>query len=125
MKITVSQKEKKLEITFKENKIVEKYRIAKAEDFLACVDRVVKLWQRRQRRHLQSRAVKLGLAPQIVICPSSTARQSKSKFYYPVDRFLKKRHNSKTCWKSAVLEFQNTGLLTERIIRSIILGLSF
>ncbi len=93
MKIEISQKEKKLEIVFKDKKFEESFIIAQADEFLACVDRVVKLWQSRQRRLKHRR---------------------RPKFYYPVDN-----------WKNAVLEFSNAGLLTERTIRAIMLGLSF
>ncbi len=78
MKIIVSQKEKKLEIIFEGGKVVDKYTIDKAEEFLGVVDRFI----RKSRIKLRS--------------------------------FNKVR-----------LEFHNTGLLTERIIRAIILGLCF
>ncbi len=78
MKITVSQKEKKLEIIFKDGKVVDKYTIAKAEDFLGVVD-----------------------------------------------RFIRKSKIDLVSLRKAGLRFENTGLLTERIIRSIILGLKF
>ena len=78
MKIIISQQGKKLSIIFKDGKIVDKYAIAKAEEFLVCVDKL-----------------------------------------------LKKHHTVKIDWKNVRLEFHNTGLLTERIIRSIILGLRF
>ena len=78
MKITVSQQDKKILITFKDGKIVDKYTIDKAEEFLVCVDKL-----------------------------------------------LKKHHTAEIGWRNAKLEFFNTGILTERVIRAIILGLSF
>ncbi len=105
MKIIVSQQGKKIEIIFSAHTpIVDKYTIDKAEEFLVYVDRVVKLWQSRQGR--------------FKCC-------KQPKFYSPVDKLLKKHHTTKIDWKNIKLEFHNTGLLTERIIRSIILGLSF
>lgn len=78
MKIIVSQQDKKLTAEFYHDKVIYKCAFAKAEDFLACID-----------------------------------------------KFLKKRHNSKTSWKSVELEFHNSGILTERVIRAIMLGLCF
>ena len=78
MKITISQQGEKLIAEFHHGKIVDKYTIDKAEEFLVCVDKL-----------------------------------------------LKKRHTVKIDWKNVKLEFHNAGLLTERVIRSIILGLSF
>ncbi len=74
MKIIVSQQNKKLLITFQQNKVVDNFTVAKSDEFLECVD-------------------KLKLSAED--------------------------------WENARLEFRNTGLLTERIIRVIILGLSF
>lgn len=104
MRVIISQQSKKLTAEFHQGKLVEKYRIDKAEEFLVCVDRVVKLWQSRQRR---------------------LKRRGRPKFYYPVDKLLKKRHTVKIDWKKAKLEFHNTGILTERVIRAIMLGLCF
>jgi len=79
MKIVVSQQGKKLSIIFENGKVVDKYTIDKAEEFLVCVDKL-----------------------------------------------LKKRQTVKISdFRDAKLEFHNTGILTERVIRSIILGLSF
>ena len=78
MKVIVSQKEKKIEIVFKDNKIVDKYTIDKAEEFLVCLD-----------------------------------------------RFIKKSRIEIKFLKNARLEFCNLGLLTERVIRAIMLGLDF
>ncbi len=80
MKITVSQKEKKLSITFRDKKFEESFIVDKAEDFLVCVDKLIKKY-------------KISSISQI--------------------------------GRIGHIEFHNTGLLTERIIRSIILGLSF
>lgn len=96
MKIIVSQQNKKILITFS-------LRINKADDFLMALDRVVKLWQRRQRRHLQG----------------------KPKFYHPVDKFIRKHKIKAESLKNTNLKFVNVGMLTERIIRSIMKGLSF
>jgi hypothetical protein len=46
-------------------------------------------------------------------------------FLVIVDKFLKKSNNELTIIKNTELEFVNTGVLTERIIRSIIVGLNF
>ncbi len=46
-------------------------------------------------------------------------------FLLAIDRFIKKRKIKIESLKKAGLRFENTGLLTERIIRSIILGLKF
>lgn len=48
------------------------------------------------------------------------------EFLACVDKLLKKHHTVKISdFENTKLEFHNTGLLTERIIRAIILGLSF
>jgi len=74
MTITISQQNKKISIEFCRGMVVDRFIIAKSDEFLECVD-------------------KLKLSAEN--------------------------------WKNARLEFKNTGLLTERIIRVIILGLSF
>ena len=106
MKIKIIQKDKKLLVTFESGKLVDKFTIAKAEDFLGVVDRVVKLWQSRQRR---------------------LKRRGRPKFYYPVDKFLRKRKISLISLIGQIghIEFKNTGILTERVIRAIMLGLCF
>lgn len=92
MRITVSQQDlptlptghaggrhgKKILITFESGKVVDKFVIDKAEDFLAAVD-----------------------------------------------KFAKKHNNLREAISKSDLEFANTGLLTERIIRAIIVGLQF
>lgn len=80
MKIIVSQQQnKRIKITFQQSDIVDSYEVDKAEEFLVCVDKL-----------------------------------------------LKKRHTIKVSdFRDAELEFHNTGILTERVIKSIILGLSF
>ena len=78
MKIIVSQKEKKLEIIFKDKNLKKSFVVGKSDEFLECVDEL----------------------------PPRFSGAGK-------------------VWKNARLEFENTGLLTERIIRVIILGLSF
>ena len=78
MKITVSQQDKKISVNFIHKDVVDKFVIDKAEEFLVCVDKL-----------------------------------------------LKKHHTVKINWKSADLEFHNTGILTERTIRAIMLGLCF
>ena len=79
MKITVSQKDKKLKVSFKYNNTVDNYSVDKADDFLACVD-----------------------------------------------KFLTKYHNANSnSFRNVKLEFHNSGLLTERVTRAIINGLSF
>ena len=79
MKIIVSQQDKKINISFKDKKMEESFVVAKADEFLICVDKL-----------------------------------------------LKKHHTVKISgFRDAKLEFHNSGLLTERVIRSIILGLSF
>jgi len=83
MKIIISQTDlpagrqgKKLLVTFKLGKIVDKYTIDKADDFLAALD-----------------------------------------------KFFEKHHTTGIDgFKNVKLEFHNTGLLTERVIRSIIGG---
>ena len=77
-KIIVSQTDKKIFVIFEHGKIVDKYAIDKAENFLACVD-----------------------------------------------KFLMKYYISSNVWKNVKLEFHNTGILTERVIRAIIGGLGF
>jgi len=47
------------------------------------------------------------------------------EFLVCVDRFIKKRKIDLVSLRKASLRFENTGLLTERVIRSIILGLRF
>lgn len=47
------------------------------------------------------------------------------EFLVCVDKLTKKHHTAKISWKDVKLEFRSTGLLTERIIRAIVLGLSF
>ena len=79
MRIIVSQQDKKISVNFIHKDVVDKFVIDKAEEFLVCVDKL-----------------------------------------------LKKHHTVKISdFRDAKLEFHNTGLLTERIIRAIILGLSF
>ena len=78
MKIIVSQKNKKVLISFESGKLVDKYAIDKADSFLLCID-----------------------------------------------RFIKKRKMKIESLKKADLKFENTGLLTERVVRSIIAGLNF
>jgi len=80
VKIIVSQQGGKINITFKGKNLEESFVVAQAEDFLACVDKLI-----RKRR----------------ISPTGLIRHI------------------------GHIEFYNTGLLTERIIRSIILGLCF
>lgn len=46
-------------------------------------------------------------------------------FLLAIDRFIKKRKIKVESLKKTGLRFENTGILTERIIRSIILGLKF
>ena len=78
MKIIVSQQDKKVSITFQQNKSVDTFVVDKSDKFLECVDVLVK---------------KNKIRPETL--------------------------------RNAKLEFLNSGLLTERIIRVIILGLSF
>lgn len=47
------------------------------------------------------------------------------EFLAAVDRFIKKRKLNVDFLKKAELEFYGTGILTERVVRSIILGLRF
>ncbi len=104
MKITVSQKEKKLEIVFEEriyhpspllskegikgrlksDKFVDKYAIDKAEDFLLAIDSFIK------KRTISDRC----------------------GFFQRLTR------------QDFILEFHNAGLLTERVIKAIIKGLT-
>ena len=103
MKIIISQQGKKLTSEFYHNQIVYKHSLNKAEEFLLGIDRVVKIRQRRQRWQFK-----------------------KSNFYYPVDKLIKKPHTVKISdFRNARLEFRNTGLLTERVIRAIMLGLLY
>jgi len=80
LKIKIIQKDKKLLVTFESGKLVDKFTIAKAEDFLGVVD-----------------------------------------------RFIKKRKISLISLIGQIghIEFKNTGILTERVIRAIMLGLCF
>ena len=78
MKIKIIQKDKKLLVTFESGKLVDKFTIAKAEDFLGVVD-----------------------------------------------RFIKKRKIDLVSLRKADLKFENAGILTERVIRAIMLGLCF
>jgi len=78
LKIKIIQKDKKLLVTFESGKLVDKFTIAKAEDFLGVVD-----------------------------------------------RFIKKRKIDLVSLRKADLKFENTGILTERVIRAIMLGLCF
>ncbi len=104
MKIIVSQQDKKTSVNFIHKDVVDKFVIDKAEEFLVCVDRVVKT-RHRQRRSLNN----------------------KSSFYYPVDKLLKKRHTVKISdFRDAKLEFEGrVGMLTERVVRAIMLGFRF
>lgn len=76
MQVVVSQQSEKLLITLKSGKLVDKYRVDKADEFINVVD-----------------------------------------------KFLKKSKMKIESLQKADLEFVNTGMLTERIIRSIMLGL--
>jgi hypothetical protein len=80
LKIIVSQQGKKIEIIFNQNKTVDTFVIDKAEEFLVCVDKL-----------------------------------------------LKKRHTVKISdFRDAKLEFEGrVGMLTERVVRAIMLGLCF
>ncbi len=77
MKIIVSQQDKKISVSFIHKDVVDKFVIAKAEDFLGVVD-----------------------------------------------RFVKKRKIS-FIGQTGRIEFKNTGILTERVVRAIMLGLKF
>ena len=46
-------------------------------------------------------------------------------FLLAIDRFIKKRKIDLVSLRKAGLKFENTGLLTERVIRAIMLGLCF
>ena len=46
-------------------------------------------------------------------------------FLMVIDKFIRKRKLNIKFFKNAKLEFKNTGLLTERVIRAIIGGLGF
>jgi len=80
LKIIVSQQGKKIEIIFNQNKTVDTFVIDKAEEFLVCVDKL-----------------------------------------------LKKHHTVKISdFRDAKLEFEGrVGMLTERVVRAIMLGLCF
>ena len=79
MKITVSQQNKKTSVNFIHKDIGDKFVIDKVEEFLLCVDKL-----------------------------------------------LKKHHTVKISnFGDAKLEFHNTGMLTERVVRVIMLGLCF
>ncbi len=80
MRIIVSQQGKKLSVVFENGKVVDKYTIDKAEEFLVCVDKL-----------------------------------------------LKKHHTVKISdFRDVKLEFEGrVGMLTERVVRAIMLGLCF
>ncbi len=78
MRITVSQQNKKINITFKDKNLEKNFVVAKSDEILDCIDRL---------------PPRFGGAGKV--------------------------------WKNTRLEFNGVGLLTERIIRVIILGLSF
>lgn len=78
MKIIISQRDKKLLITFQQGDAVDSYYVDKADGFLDVLD-----------------------------------------------RFIKKRKMNLTLLKKSQLKFENVGLLTERVIRAIMLGLGF
>ena len=80
MKIIVSQQDNKLSIEFQAGKLIDKYVVDKAEDFLVCVDKLIR----------KRRISPIGLIGQ-----------------------------------TGYVEFHNTGVLTERVARAIIGGLSF
>lgn len=46
-------------------------------------------------------------------------------FILALDKFMKKRKMKVESLKKADLKFENTGMLTERVIKSIMLGLQF
>ena len=83
MKIIISQQNKKILITLKSGKIVDKYLLDKAEEFLLALDKFFRKCRIRKIRRIGQ----IG----------------------PIGH----------------IEFENTGVLTERIIRSIIAGLRF
>ena len=83
MKIIISQQNKKILITLKSGKIVDKYLLDKAEEFLTVIDKFFRKCRIRKIRRIGQ----IG----------------------PIGH----------------IEFENTGVLTERIIRSIIAGLRF
>ncbi|MDP2946206.1 MAG: hypothetical protein Q8N61_02000 [bacterium] len=86
MKIVISQQQdKKLTVEFYYGKLVEKYRVDKAEDFLVCIDKFL-----RKRIIADRRGLLRGFTQ-----------------------------------KNLTLKFENTGVLTERIIRAIMLGFRF
>ncbi len=78
MRITVSQKEKNLEIVFSDKKLEKSFAIDKADEFLECVDKLA------GKNRMELKAL-----------------------------------------QNVRLEFCDVGLLTERIVRVIMLGLSF
>ena len=80
MRITVFQQDKKISVNFIHKDIVDKYAIDRAEEFLVCIDKLL----RKRKISLISFIGQIG-------------------------------H----------IEFKNAGILTERVIRVIILGLSF
>ena len=47
------------------------------------------------------------------------------EFLVCIDKLTKKHQTAKIGWKSAKLEFHNIGVLTERVIRAIMLGFRF
>ncbi len=88
-KIIVSQTDKKIFVIFEHGKIVDKYAIDKAEDFLAYVDKFL------------------------------------MKYYTIKDSGFSAQGGPASGWKNVKLEFHNTGILTERVIRAIMLGFCF
>lgn len=78
MRIIISQQDKKLSIEFHQGKLVDKYTLDKADDFLICVDKFL------------------------------------SRYYTKGGSGL----------KNVKLEFHDTGILTERVIRAIVAGLA-
>jgi len=96
MKIIVSQQNKKLIIEFKHGKVVDKYLLDKAEEFLLALD----------------------TSTQLSVNPERSRR---------IDKFLRRRNIRPISHIGPIghIEFENTGVLTERIIRSIIAGLRF
>jgi len=89
LKIIISQQNKKILITLKSGKVVDKYRVDKAEEFLTVIDKFFRKCRIRKIRRI-GRISRIGHIGQI-----------------------------------GHIEFENTGVLTERIIRSIIAGLRF
>lgn len=78
MTISISQKEKKIEIVFKDKKLEKSFVVDKSDKFLECLDKLIK----KNKINLEA-------------------------------------------LRNARLEFNKASLLTERIVRVIILGLSF